>query len=129
MAKRIDKVMKNKGRASRAPAVISLATIVTIAATAATAVSPAPTFFGVDWVMFFSNNEEVVMASMILRWLGRLAAVAGVLLSAVSGILRLQGHFWLGGFQAGTLLLGGIALMVFACLCYLVLIERQVLKR
>lgn len=69
------------------------------------------------------------MASMILRWLGRLAAVAGVLLSAVSGILRLQGHFWLGGFQAGTLLLGGIALMVFACLCYLVLIERQVLKR
>ncbi|AJP48810.1 hypothetical protein PG1C_10980 [Rugosibacter aromaticivorans] len=69
------------------------------------------------------------MESMILRWLGRLAAVAGVLLSAASGTLRLQGHFWLGGFQSGTLLLGGIALMVFACLCYLVLLERHVLKR
>ncbi|MES2236901.1 MAG: hypothetical protein V4500_03990 [Pseudomonadota bacterium] len=69
------------------------------------------------------------MESMILRWLGRLAAVAGVLLSAISGILRWQGHFWLGGFQTGTLLLGGIALMVFACLCYLILIERHVLKR
>lgn len=69
------------------------------------------------------------MESKVLRWLGRLAAVAGVLLSAVSGLLRLLGHYWVGGFQAGTLLLGGIALMVFACLCYLVLIERQVLKR
>jgi hypothetical protein len=69
------------------------------------------------------------MESMILRWLGRLAAVAGVLLSAVSGILRLLGHYWVGGFQAGTLLLGGIALMVFACLCYLILIERHLLKR
>lgn len=66
---------------------------------------------------------------MILRWLGRLAAVAGVLLSAVSGILRLQGHYWIAGFQAGTLLLGGMTLMMFACLCYLVLIERHVLKR
>lgn len=69
------------------------------------------------------------MESMILRWLGRLAAVAGVLLSAVSGILRLQGYYRIGGFQAGTLLLGGITLMVFACLCYLILIERHVLKR
>jgi hypothetical protein len=69
------------------------------------------------------------MESMILRWLGRLAAVAGVLLSAVSGILRLQGHYWIAGFQAGTLLLGGMTLMMFACLCYLVLIERHVLKR
>ena len=69
------------------------------------------------------------MELMILRWLGRLAAVAGVLLSAVSAILRLQGHFWVAGFQAGTLLLGGMALMVFACLCYLVLIERHVMKR
>ncbi len=69
------------------------------------------------------------MESMVLRWLGRLAAVAGVLLSAVSGLLRLLGHYWIGGFQVGTLLLGGITLMVFACLCYLVLIERHVLKR
>lgn len=69
------------------------------------------------------------MESKILRWLGRLAAVAGVLLSAISGMLRLQGHYWVGGFQAGTLLLGGIALMVFACLCYLMLIERHVLKK
>jgi len=69
------------------------------------------------------------MGLMILRWLGRLAAVAGVLLSAVVGLLRLQGHYWLGGFQAGTLMLGGMSLMMFACLCYLVLIERQVLKR
>lgn len=69
------------------------------------------------------------MESKILRWLGRLSAVAGVLLSAISGLLRLQGHFWLAGFQAGTLLLGGIALMVFACLCYLVLIERRMMPR
>jgi hypothetical protein len=86
------------------------------------------TFFGVDSPLLNPINEELVMISMVLRWSGRIAAVAGVLLSAVVGLLRLQGHYWLGGFQAGTLMLGGMSLMMFACLCYLVLIDRHVLK-
>lgn len=64
----------------------------------------------------------------LLRWVGRLTAVAGVLLSVIVGLLRLQGHYFLGGFQAGTLLLAGMSLMLIACLCYLAIIEQRLNK-
>jgi hypothetical protein len=54
-----------------------------------------------------------------LLWIGRVAGVVGFLVCAVAGLARLSGLFWLGGFQVGTLLLGGIALMCAACVCFL----------
>jgi hypothetical protein len=60
-----------------------------------------------------------------LLWIGRLAAMAGVALVAVAAVVRLGGAYWLGGFQMGTLMLGGIAGMLIGCLCLLsVLVSR-----
>ena len=55
----------------------------------------------------------------ILTWLGRIAGIAGALMCLVGGLVRLSGSYWLGGFQAGTLLQAGSAMMIFACLCFL----------
>jgi hypothetical protein len=61
-----------------------------------------------------------------LLWLGRVAGVVGVLLCAVAVVTRVTGNFWLGGYQAGTLLLAGSATMIAGCLCLLwVLTERS----
>ncbi len=57
-----------------------------------------------------------------LTWLGRLAGIAGALMCLVGGLVRLSGSYWLGGFQTGTLLQAGSALMTFACLCFLALL-------
>jgi len=46
---------------------------------------------------------------------GYLAAIIGLLLCAVSGFSRVAGTYSLAGFEALTLLQGGIALMVLAC--------------
>ena len=55
----------------------------------------------------------------LLVWVGRLAGVAGVALCAVAVVTRLVGAYWLGGFQVGTLLQVGVAVMVLGCLGYL----------
>jgi len=47
---------------------------------------------------------------------GRIAAVLGVSLCAAAGLARILGIYNIGGFEAVTLLIGGIALMVMACL-------------
>lgn len=61
-----------------------------------------------------------------LHKLGWIGGLAGVALCAASVAARLAGNFWLGGFQTGTLLQGGIAAMVFGCFCFLaVLMERR----
>lgn len=56
---------------------------------------------------------------MFLIWAARLSAIVGVMLCAIAVIARLAGMHWLGGFEALTLLQGGMAAMLFACLCYL----------
>lgn len=62
----------------------------------------------------------------LLLLIGRIAAIGGVLLCAVAAIARISGLYWLGGFQAGTLLQAGIAAMVAGCLCFLyVLVDRS----
>ena len=56
------------------------------------------------------------------KWLlsiGRLAGVVGVLMVTLAAISRVRGHYDLGGFGVGTLLVAGVAAMVFACLCFL----------
>lgn len=61
----------------------------------------------------------------MLLWLGRIAGVGGVLLCLVSAAVRLAGSYFLGGFQVGTLLQAGIALMTFACLCFLAVLVQS----
>lgn len=46
---------------------------------------------------------------------GYLAAVLGLLMCAVSGLTRVAGTYYLAGFETLTLLQGGVALMVLAC--------------
>jgi uncharacterized RDD family membrane protein YckC len=52
-------------------------------------------------------------------WSGRIAGIGGVLLCALAVGVRFSGTYWIAGLQVGTLLLGGIAAMTFACLCFL----------
>jgi len=56
---------------------------------------------------------------MLLLWIGRLAGLSGVLLTAVAIGSRAAGDYFPGGLQVGTLLLAGIAAMVLGCLGYL----------
>ena len=61
----------------------------------------------------------------LLIWTGRLAGLAGVVLCVIAGATRLSGAYWLGQFQATTLLQVGVAGMVLGCLCLLMaLLER-----
>jgi hypothetical protein len=55
----------------------------------------------------------------LLIWIGRVAGITGVALIGVAIAARLGGAYWLGGFQAGTLLLAGMAATLLACLGYL----------
>lgn len=54
--------------------------------------------------------------------LGRLAGLAGVLVSAVAVVVRLSGVYWLAGFQVRTLLL---AEMLMGCLSLLMLLTSR----
>lgn len=52
----------------------------------------------------------------VMVWAGNLAALVGVAICAIAGLTRLTGSFFMSGFAVGTLFLGGMALMVLACL-------------
>lgn len=65
----------------------------------------------------------------LLLWVGRLAGLAGVLVCAVAVVVRLSGAYWLAGFQVGTLLLAGMAVMLMGCLSLLVLLTAQTSAR
>ena len=62
-----------------------------------------------------------------LLWVGRLAGMVGVLISAIAGATRGAGVYALGNFQAGTLLLVGMAAMIAGCLCFLTVLTNRVL--
>ena len=55
----------------------------------------------------------------ILGIVGNIAGALGILVCAVAGIFRLSGSFYVFGYEAQTLFIGGIALMVMACLAKL----------
>ena len=62
------------------------------------------------------------------KWLlsiGRLAGVVGVLMATLAAISRVMGHYDLGGFGVGMLLVAGVAVMVFACLCFLAVLTNS----
>lgn len=68
--------------------------------------------------------EEIQLQNFLL-WVGRLAGIVGVLISAVAVVVRLSGTHHLMGFQAGTVLQAGVTMMVLGCLGYLALIARR----
>jgi hypothetical protein len=61
----------------------------------------------------------------LLLWLGRVAGVAGLLLIVVAVAVRLTGAYWLGGFQVGTVLLGGTAALAAACFALLLVLASR----
>ena len=61
----------------------------------------------------------------LLRGLGLIAGTVGLLLVAAGAGARLTGNYWLGSFQAGTLLLAGTAALVAGCFFLLLLVVRR----
>lgn len=55
----------------------------------------------------------------VLRIVGNVLAVLGVLICLLSGLARLAGGYHLLGFETMTLYIGGIGIMVMACLAKL----------
>lgn len=55
----------------------------------------------------------------VLRIVGNVLAVLGVLICLLSGLARLAGGYYLLGFETMTLYIGGIGIMVMACLAKL----------
>ena len=54
-----------------------------------------------------------------LLWLGRVFGIIGALVCASAFAVRFAGNYLFGGFEIGTLFLGGTATMVAGCLCLL----------
>ena len=55
----------------------------------------------------------------LLHFAGNSAAALGILICLVAGVTRLTGSYYVLGYEAITLFIGGIALMVMACLAKL----------
>lgn len=68
-------------------------------------------------------NEDQLQT--FLLWVGRLAGLLGVLVCAVAVVARLSGSYELMGFQSGTVMQAGVAVMVLGCLGYLALLVRR----
>ncbi len=61
----------------------------------------------------------------VLTKLGWIAGVIGALLCVVGIVSRLVGVFWIGVFQAGTLMQAGTTAMVFGCFCLLAVLVQK----
>ncbi len=55
----------------------------------------------------------------LLDLAGNIAAALGILICLVAGVTRLTGSYYVLGHEVITLFIGGIALMVMACLAKL----------
>lgn len=55
----------------------------------------------------------------LFKIVGNIAAAIGILICLVAGVARVTGNYYVLGYQAITLFIGGIALMVMACLAKL----------
>jgi membrane-anchored glycerophosphoryl diester phosphodiesterase (GDPDase) len=58
----------------------------------------------------------------VLLWIGRLAGFLGTLLMIAAVLWRVSGRYFVGGFQIGTVLQAGIAMLILGCLVYLILL-------
>jgi hypothetical protein len=70
----------------------------------------------------FGNRGKIVE---LMAKLSNVAAVLGCLLCLVSGISRLAGKYYLAGVGAFSVFLGGMALMLLACLIKLYRLENR----
>ena len=57
--------------------------------------------------------------------LGNIAALLGVLMCFVAGVSRLAGYFYILDYPAITVFIGGIGVMVMACLIKLHQLSRR----
>ena len=55
----------------------------------------------------------------LLEIMGNIAASLGIVACLLAGVARLAGNHYFLGYEAVTLFIGGIALMVMACLAKL----------
>lgn len=62
---------------------------------------------------------------ILLLWVGRLAGLGGVALCAWAVYNRLAGLWFVGGFQIGTLLQGGMVAILLGCLCLLIVLTNR----
>jgi len=61
----------------------------------------------------------------VMVWIGRAAGVVGAAIVGAAALVRLSGTYWLGGFQAGTVFLAGIACLTFGCFCMLIALTQR----
>ena len=61
----------------------------------------------------------------LLLWMGRVAGIVGLMVSGWAAFSRVTGAYHAGGFQVGTLLLGGITAMLAACLFLLLALTQR----
>jgi hypothetical protein len=61
----------------------------------------------------------------VLRRIGQIVGILGILLMAVSVASRLAGNFWLAGFATGTLLQAGIGAVTVGCFVFLWLMTER----
>jgi len=64
-----------------------------------------------------------------LEILGSIVGVIGILICLISGLVRVTGGHWFFGFEAFTLFIGGIGVMMVACLAKLQAITLQLNRR
>ena len=55
----------------------------------------------------------------LLELAGNIAAILGILVCALAGVARITGYYYVFGYEAVTLFIAGMALMVMACLAKL----------
>ena len=60
------------------------------------------------------------MVDKLLVVIGRLTGLVGLMICGVAVIARASGAFWIGSFQVGSLLQGGIAALLLGCFSLLV---------
>ena len=61
----------------------------------------------------------------LLLWIGRIVGIAGLILSGWAAFSRVTGAYHAGGFQVGTLLLGGMAAVLAACFFLLLALTQR----
>lgn len=64
-----------------------------------------------------------------LLLIGRLSGLAGVLIVVFAFGARLGGFYFVGPFQVGTILQGGIAIMLIGCVAYLEVAARRLIAQ
>ena len=61
----------------------------------------------------------------VLKNIGNFAAITGIVICLIAGLIRLSGNSYFFGYEAITLFIGGIAFMVLGCLAKLSILERS----